>query len=605
VPATRTEGNIGTIAEAYAEARASGYTHTDAKAMSYAEAEVMAHARAKNHSDFRPEAKVMATDYLRLSMHFFHPIQQCAQQIYHTAIPLSPTSSWLHRFCLQSIIDDQLSCVTAFSGAPDTWGSLLRTIDVRPSQVTCIATSGQRIISACKDIVKIYDAVTFVLQQSLSTPETVTKIQASPDGSILFFAHMLSVTMRDVQTGGLIHTFATQSKINDIAISATHIACGTSDGSVEFWNIDVGGLGRGFRAGESVVTIHWLSPKEFAVATQNTFYVCNIAIGETICKTPIPGHLWGMVYLEGSNAFLVGGSWPSSGVGQRESIFIRFQQFYHQNLSHITYVAQRQSPMYSGQLSNPILVEAKTVVCITPTNGVQSFNAESNLWTSSPPLLSAATSVAMSLNRNLVAQAKDFIQIFSVDVLKSDETHKNIWPSHIYPLGGNHIICPLQPTRHLTLLDLRTMQELHHDDNTLLLRSLLTSQLTSAHASFGHGLVAEFGITALIQAWWSGTPLPWTGVADEDMPLRGWSPECTKVVTLYMSPQPELCVTDTKSGITLANLPLEDANFELGETYDITFDSETKFYLKVDGPGWHTQIPYDITLYKKPHLKFS
>jgi hypothetical protein len=37
----------------------------------------------------------LATDCLRLSMHFFHPIQQCAQQVYHTALPLSPTSSLL------------------------------------------------------------------------------------------------------------------------------------------------------------------------------------------------------------------------------------------------------------------------------------------------------------------------------------------------------------------------------------------------------------------------------------------------------------------------------------------------------------------------------
>jgi hypothetical protein len=44
----------------------------------------------------------------------------------------------------------------------------------------------QRIIAACEDIVNVYDAVTFVLQQSLHTPETVTKIQGSPDGSICF-----------------------------------------------------------------------------------------------------------------------------------------------------------------------------------------------------------------------------------------------------------------------------------------------------------------------------------------------------------------------------------------------------------------------------------
>jgi WD40 repeat protein len=74
-----------------------------------------------------------------------------------------------------------------------------------------------------RDIVNIYDAVTGVLQQSLSPSETVTKIQASPDGSTLFFAHSSSVTMWDVQTGGLIHTFTTQLRVNDIAVSVSGI----------------------------------------------------------------------------------------------------------------------------------------------------------------------------------------------------------------------------------------------------------------------------------------------------------------------------------------------------------------------------------------------
>ena len=104
----------------------------------------------------------LATVYLRLTMHFFHPIQQCAQHIYYTALPLSPTSSHLQNFCLQNVTDGQLSHVTAFIGAPETWGLLLRTIDIRPRQLTCITTFGQEIIAACGNIVNIYDAVCYV-----------------------------------------------------------------------------------------------------------------------------------------------------------------------------------------------------------------------------------------------------------------------------------------------------------------------------------------------------------------------------------------------------------------------------------------------------------
>jgi hypothetical protein len=37
----------------------------------------------------------------------------------------------------------QSSHVTAFLGAPNTWGLLLRTIDVRPKRLTCVATSSR------------------------------------------------------------------------------------------------------------------------------------------------------------------------------------------------------------------------------------------------------------------------------------------------------------------------------------------------------------------------------------------------------------------------------------------------------------------------------
>ena len=34
---------------------------------------------------------------------------------------------------------------------------------------------------------------------------------------------------------------------------------------------------------------------------------------------------------------------------------------------------------------------------------------------------------------------------------------------------------------------------------------------------------------------------------------------------------------------------------DAGDIYDIIFDSETRFHFKIDRPGWHAQIPYDLT----------
>jgi hypothetical protein len=530
----------------------------------------------------------LARDCLRLATHFFHPIQQCAQQVYHTALPLSPTSSHLRNSCLPSVTHSRLSRVTAFSGAPDEWGSLLRTIDVRPGHLTCIATSAQRIIAACEDTVNIYDAAAFVLQQSLRAPEIVTKIQGSPDGSILFFAHSYSVTTWDVQTGGLTHTFTTRSKIEDIAVSpiGDHIACGSSDGSVAFWNIHTKKEGEGFGNGQPVVTIHWVSPLELAIATQGGVYFRDIATDKTSNDFSILG-VWGMVYLPGSrDEFLVGVLQP--GKGKHRELYSLI--CYDRMMSTHT----RRSATYSGRLLSPTLVDDK-IMCITPPNGVQLLDAETCEWTKSPLLLDAATSVAISLNRNLVAQTEDSIQIFSLDVLTSGEARNDVRPSHVYPLGEKHIVCLLQPNRRLIMLELETLRKIHPNDNTSPLRSLLTNKSPHVRASLSCGFVAEFGISVVVQALRSGTSLPeWTEEADEDPPLSGLSPSCARIATIYGSPRRELRVKNVKAGTILAKLSFEHGDLGTGNVYDVAFDSETRFHLKIDEPGRHVQIPYDI-----------
>ena len=592
-------------AKAYANACSSvctngtleAYVKTDNYANTKLKAKVQANANFDAFLKILNPLRDLATDCLRLSMHFFHPIQQCAQQVYHTAVPLSPASSQLRKSCIQKITGNQLSYVTAFLGTPHTWGLLLRTIDTRPKQLTCITTSGQKIISACEDIMNIYDAVTGVLQQSICAPEIITKIQGSPDGSILFLAHSSSVTMWDVQTGGLIYTFITQFNISDVAVSTAHIACGLSDGSVIFWNIHTKEEGRGFGNDQPVVTIHWLSAQVLVVATQSTLYIRNIIDGKTSIWLSTPGHIWGLVHSE--EELLVGTSWQIPAVGQERCSFepIRYTRVFeplHQDVS----LAHR------GRLESPTLV-GKEIVCITPAAGVQLFDPSSRHWTERPPLLGAARSVAVSLGRNLVVQTNDSIQIFSIDVLKGGKVHEDVRPSYIYPLGEKHIIC-IQPGRCLTLLELETLQELRPDDTSPLWSlftnlspfghaSPLTNQSPFARASFSHGLVAKFNIPLVMRAWQSGNPLPeWTETTGEDAPLSGLSPMCTLVVTVYSSPRPELRIEDAKQGTVLANLPLAHDDFGIAKVYDLVFDSETRFHLKIDEPGRHTKIPYDV-----------
>ena len=538
-------------------------------------------------------------------MYFFYPIQQCVEQIYHTALPLSPTSSCLQNSYLQNITDDQPSHVTAFMGAPSTWGLLLRTIDTRPRELTCITTSGQEIIAGCGDIVNIYNAVTGVLQQSLSASEPVTKIQASLDGTTLFFAHSSSATMWDVQTGGLIHTFTTKSKVNDIAISTPgdYIACGLSNGSIRFWNIRTKQEGKSLGGGESVVAVCWLPPQRLVVAAQHSLSIYSIATGGALDTIFILDHVWGMVYCEDKDEFLVG---TSNSEGSKMCSFRVIsgqhpkppkkrlpkakRQAVYQEISQ-----EKQSPTHPGQLMHPTLV-GKEVLCITLPMGVQILNTSSYDWTNNPPLLDMATSTTVLLSRNLVVQTRDSIQIFSIDVLMGGGAHNDRHVSHIYSLDGNYIICILQPTRHIAVLKLETLREIRFDEISSLwpaVEDVCEMEPDNRMLLYSDRML----ISNIMEAWWLDTSLdkqvrldlegvPWT--------LHRFSPTRSKIVIIFTS-------TDSSWEIRLYNVGYrcvvarQFLKSEGGTIYDLTFDSETRFYVKMYKPGWHAQIPCDIT----------
>jgi hypothetical protein len=252
--------------------------------------------------------------------------------------------------------------------------------------------------------------------------------------------------------------------------------------------------------------------------------------GETLGRLSIRGRVWGMVRSPfGGDEFLVGTLRSSEGTGWHSN-FLRITAPKQERTSEVLVpnLLSMQPPpapkLLSTQplarpgeeLSSPTLAGG-AVAWITLPRGVRSFDIGS--WDSmdDPLLLDTATSVAVSLNRNIVAQTEDSLQIFTFDVLRNRGARNDARTSHVYPLGGKHIVCLLQPDRHLTILELGTLRKLHLNDYTSFLLSLPINQPPSVRASFSRGLVAEFGIPVVMQAWQSGTPLPeWAEGEDED-----------------------------------------------------------------------------------------
>ena len=115
-----------------------------------------------------------------------------------------------------------------------------------------------------------------------------------------------------------------------------------------------------------------------------------------------------------------------------------------------------------------------------------------------------------------------------------------------------------------------------------------------------------FDIPTAMRAWCLGASLPERIrlPVDEGTPwvgLHGLSPACTKIVTFYNSTRPVLRVNDAKHGGVLARLPLDDdglggwiAVHPGARDYNLIFDSETRFYLKIYKARQNFQIPFDI-----------
>jgi WD40 repeat protein len=234
-------------------------------------------------------------------MHFFHPIQQSASHIYHSALPLSPTSSKFHSRTLC-----ERTNTTGFYGGPEAWGVVVRTIAASSKQFTCMATFCHKIVATCNNgTVEIYDSVTGVLGLSLSPTDHVKAITGSPDGSTLFCAHTTpSITVWDMQTGGLTHTSHLELNAEDIAVSlgGRYLACGSSDDSVKVWEVANGMEGGTIWTSSPVSRFCWLKPEEqLAVSTGALVGIYNITTGTLLHSYTLQHPVDLMVYSQKFN----------------------------------------------------------------------------------------------------------------------------------------------------------------------------------------------------------------------------------------------------------------------------------------------------------------
>ena len=382
-----------------------------------------------------------------------------AQHVYHTALPLSPETSTLRsRFfgIHPSLAEDWTTQQTLSSSLPATWGVILRTIKADSGKFTYVAVAGQRIAAVCEDnTVNLYDAVTGVIRLSLNAPRRVTKVEGSPDGSVLFCAHRHAreITLWDTQTGGLIHTFTAKFEIGDIAVSLAgkYLATCSSDGTFRFWEVENRCGGSRF-LGEPVICICWLEPEDqVALALKGTVVVLEITTGRTLHTFPIGESVRGVAFSAGKRRLAV---WLASGI---ESTIVVINISLGLTLVSSHPLAHLSSFTFSG--------DGDRVVCAVEAGNLRFFyiTISTPNWHDCPSHLGTVNSIGLLRSGHLVVNVGDSIQLLAADYAQPYGTSPDPEISCVHPLDNGRAICALSRDRedaNLSLLDVETMETL-------------------------------------------------------------------------------------------------------------------------------------------------
>ena len=182
-----------------------------------------------------------ASDGQHFLLEHFDTIHNSPCHIYHSALPLSPSSSWLYKHYIRQASP----MVKIVKGLPVGWGVCSRTTQLSSSS-SALSHHGNSIAAGSwsGDII-ILNAITGSQSAVLSEHTGVVYciIFSSDVASLVSGSSDKTVKFWDVQTGGVVKTFfGHKERVLSVSISAdcTTIASGSSDYTICLWNIHTG-----------------------------------------------------------------------------------------------------------------------------------------------------------------------------------------------------------------------------------------------------------------------------------------------------------------------------------------------------------------------------
>ena len=180
-------------------------------------------------------------DSQRFLLEHFDTVCNSPSHIYHSALPLSPSSSGLHESYGAEISQE----VKVVKGLSAGWGTCSRTVLFGTGIFSLSYWNKIIAVGTVHGSITIIDAVTGSQTAVFSghTDGTYSVVFASDGRSLVSGGSDRTVKLWDMQTGGVVRTFSGHTDIvRSVSISAdyTTIASGSWDKTTRLWNIHTG-----------------------------------------------------------------------------------------------------------------------------------------------------------------------------------------------------------------------------------------------------------------------------------------------------------------------------------------------------------------------------
>ena len=169
-------------------------------------------------------------------------INNSPSQIYHSALPLSPPSTFLQQYYHSELSQE----VRVVNGLSARWGICSRTAPLGTRAQDLSYFNNTLAIGSGRGDIIILDVITGSQTAILSGhTDGVQSVIFSSDGrSLVSGSHDTTLKLWDMQTGGAIKTFSGHTEIVhtvSISVDCTTIASGSFDKTVRLWDTRTGG----------------------------------------------------------------------------------------------------------------------------------------------------------------------------------------------------------------------------------------------------------------------------------------------------------------------------------------------------------------------------